>query len=165
MNNKISTLIKNRETPNDIFITPLLIAKKHIDMINYNDDDIWYDPFKNTGNYYNQYPNDNKKWSEILDDKDFFEFNEKVDIICSNPAYSIMDKILEHSVKLQPKIISYLIGINNLTPKRIEYMENNDYFITKIHLCKIYKWYGMSSIIIWEKDKKGIINFDRIVYK
>jgi len=165
MNNKISTLIKNREIPNDIFLTPLLIAKKHIDMINYNDDDIWYDPFKNTGNYYNQYPNDNKKWSEILDDKDFFEFNEKVDIICSNPAYSIMDKILEHSVKLQPKIISYLIGINNLTPKRIEYMENNDYFITKIHLCKIYKWYGMSSIIIWEKDKKGIINFDRIVYK
>ena len=77
----------------------------------------------------------------------------------------MIDKVLEKSVSLSPHTISYLIGINNLTPKRIEYMENKGYYITKIHLCKVYKWYGMSCIVVWEKDKKGIINYDRIVWK
>lgn len=160
-----STNIKTRKTPNDVFITPLELAKNHIDYIEYLPQDIWYDPFKNNGSYYNQFPNENKKWSEILDDKDFFVFNEKCDIICSNPPYSMIDKVLEKSVSLSPHTISYLIGINNLTSKRIEYMENNDYYITKIHLCKVYKWYGMSCIVVWEKDKKSIIHYDRIVWK
>ena len=165
MKSSISTSIKKREIPNDIFITPIQLAKINIDMIEYNIEDIWYDPFKNNGSYYNQFPNDNKKWSEILENKDFFQFNEKIDIICSNPPYSIIDKVLEKSVELKPRVISYLIGINNLTPKRMEYMESKGYYIIKLHICKVFKWYGMSVIVLWEKDKKSIINFDRIVWK
>ena len=165
MTSAISHNIKARTNANDVFITPLQLAKNHIDMIEYKTDDIWYDPFKNNGSYYNQYPNENKKWSEILEDKDFFEFNEKVDIICSNPPYSMIDKILEKSVELKPRIISYLIGVNNLTAKRMEYMENNGYYITKIHMCKVFKWYGMSMIVIWEKDKKSIMSYDRVVWR
>jgi len=157
--------IKQRENPNDVFITPLKLAKYNIDMIEYKDDDIWYDPFKNDGSYYNQYPNENKKWSEILENKDFFDFNKKVDIICSNPPYSMIDKVLEKSVSLKPRIISYLIGVNNLTAKRMEYMENNGFYITKIHMCKVFKWYGMSMIVVWEKDKKPIMSYDRVVWR
>lgn len=160
--------IKQRENPNDVFITPLKLAKYNIDMIEYKDDDIWYDPFKNDGSYYNQYPqvpNENKKWSEILENKDFFNFDEKVDIICSNPPYSMIDKVLEKSVSLKPRIISYLIGVNNLTAKRMEYMENNGFYITKIHMCKVFKWYGMSMIVVWEKDKKPIMSYDRVVWR
>ena len=157
--------IKQRETPNDVFITPLKLAKYNIDMIEYNEDEIWYDPFKNNGSYYNQFPNENKKWSEILEERDFFTFDEKVDIICSNPPYSMINKVLEKSVDLKPRIISYLIGINNLTAKRLEYMENNGYYITKLHMCKVFKWYGMSVIVVWERDKKAIISFDRVVWR
>jgi hypothetical protein len=164
-NSNTSHKIKNRVNPNDVFITPLKLAKYNIDMIEYNQDDIWYDPFKNNGSYYNQFPNDNKLWSEILEDKDFFTFDEKVDIICSNPPYSMINKVLEKSVELKPRIISYLIGINNLTAKRMEYMENSGYYITKIHICKVFKWYGMSVIVIWEKDKKPIMTYDRVVWR
>jgi len=157
--------IKQRENPNDVFITPLKLAKYNIDMIEYKYNDIWYDPFKNNGSYYNQFPNENKIWSEILEDKDFFTFDEKVDIICSNPPYSMIDKVLEKSVELNPRIISYLIGVNNLTAKRMEYMENNGYYITKIHMCKVFKWYGMSMIVVWEKDKKPIMSYDRVVWR
>ena len=157
--------IKQRETPNDVFITPLKLAKYNIDMIEYNEDEIWYDPFKNNGSYYNQFPNENKKWSEILEERDFFTFDEKVDIICSNPPYSMINKVLEKSVELKPRIISYLIGINNLTAKRLEYMENNGYYITKLHMCKVFKWYGMSMIVVWEREKKSIISFDRVVWR
>ena len=77
---KTSHKIKKRDNPKDIFLTPLNLAKSHIDMIEFKEDEVWYDPFKNTGNYYNQFPNDNKKWTEIIDNKDFFTFDEKVDI-------------------------------------------------------------------------------------
>ena len=165
MSSNISHKIKKRNTANDVFITPLELAKKAIDMIEYENTDIWYDPFKNSGNYYNQYPNDNKLYSEILEDKDFFDFNEKIDIICSNPPYSIMDKVIEKSIELKPRVINYLIGVGTLTARRLEMFENAGYGLTQIHMCKVYKWYGMSFIVQFEKDKQSIISFDRIVWK
>lgn len=162
----INKKIKSRETPNDIFITPLALAKKHIDMISTNPCDIWFDPFKNSGSYYNQFPTENKKWTEILDGEDFFKFEEKVDIICSNPPYSLIDKVLEKSIELNPRVISYLIGISNLTTKRMELMENAGYKIVSMRLTKVFKWFGMSAIIVWEKtNNKSIIDFDRTVWR
>jgi len=165
MTSKISTAIKQRTNPNDVFITPKKLAKKCIDMIDFEDDDIWYDPFKNNGSYYNQFPNENKKWSEILDGKDFFEFDEEISIISSNPPYSLIDKVLAKSVDLNPRVIQYLIGMNNLTCKRIEFMEKAGYGLTKMHYCKVFKWYGMSFIVHFELDKENCIEYDRKVYR
>lgn len=165
MKSAISTQIKKRENANDIFITPLELAKKQIDMIDYNENDLWLDPFKNSGNFYNQFPTDNKDWCEILEDKDFFKYNKPIAIICSNPPYSCIDSVLKKSCELKPKVISYLIGVGNLTARRIEFMENNGYGLTKIHMCKVFKWYGMSFIIQFEKDKSSIISYDRKVWR
>ena len=164
MNTKTSTKIKKREKPNDIFLTPITLSKKHISLIDFKEDEIWLDPFRNSGNYFNHYPNNNKLWCEILDDKDFFNFNEKVDIICSNPPYSIIDKVLEKSRELNPRIISYLIGVNNLTTKRIEEMNKGGYGITKLVMLKVWSWFGMSFIIVFEKGKENIIDIDRKIY-
>jgi len=168
MNSNVAHKIKHRDKPKDVFITPEKLAKTHIDMIDeaYRNL-VWYDPFKNSGSYYNQYPcaNENKKWSEILENKDFFDFNEQVDVIVSNPPYSMIDKVLEKSVSLKPMIISYLLGINNLTAKRMEYMESQGYYITKLHMCKVFKWFGMSLIVVWEKGGKSILSYDRKVWR
>jgi len=164
MNEKISRSIKKRDKANDIFITPLPLAKKHIDLIEYQDSDIWYDPFKNSGNYYNQFPNDNKLWSEILEDNDFFEFNTEVDIICSNPPYSMLDKVIKKSIELNPHTISYLIGQNNLTAKRIETLNNAGYGLYKCVMMKVWDWYGLSYIVYFKKDKPNCIDIDRNIY-
>ena len=55
--------------------------------------------------------------------------------------------------------------MGNLTARRIEMFEDAGYGLTKIHMCKIFKWYGMSFIVQFEKDKTSIISFDRIVWK
>ncbi len=165
---KINANIKDRQKPNDVFITPLELSKTHIERIKNKKSYVWYDPFKNSGSYYNQFPAENKKdWAEILDGRDFFEYDPQIKnlCICSNPPYSLMDKVLERSVALKPIIISFLIGINNLTTKRMEFMEKNGYFITDIHLTKVYKWFGMSSCITWEKNKKSILSYDRKVWR
>jgi hypothetical protein len=156
--------IRDRKKNNDIFITPLPLAKKAIDLIEYTETDIWYDPFKNTGSYYNQFPNENKVWSEILEGHDFFEFNAHVDIICSNPPYSILDPVIKKTIELNPRVINYLIGVNNLTTRRIEMLEKAGYGLTKMTMCKVYSWFGMSYIIQFEKNRPSIIDIDRVVY-
>jgi tRNA1(Val) A37 N6-methylase TrmN6 len=165
MSSNVNHKIKQRKTANDVFITPVELCKKHIDMIDCEINDLWFDPFKNSGNYYNNFPTQNKDYTEILEDKDFFEYKERVDVICSNPPYSMIDRVLEHSVNLNPRVMSYLIGINNLTAKRIEYMNEKGYGLTKLHMCKVFKWFGMSVIVVFEKEKKNLISYDRQVWR
>jgi hypothetical protein len=166
MKSSISHAIKKRDKPNDVFITPLPLAKFHIDMIETIETDTWYDPFKNDGSYYNQFPTEKKEWSEILDGKDFFDYEGSPQIICSNPPYSILDKVIEKSINLKPRVISYLIGVGNLTARRIEMLENAGYKLKSLHMCKVFKWYGMSACVVFDNTiEKSIISFDRIVWK
>lgn len=165
MNTTTATNIKQRLKPNDVFITPLPLAKKQIDMIEFRPDEVWYDPFKNSGSYYNQYPTENKEWSEILEDRDFFTFDKKVDVICSNPPYSFIDKVLYKCIELNPRVISLLIGVNNLTARRIEIMNENGYGLKKIHMCKVFKWFGMSFVVQFERGEENCISYDRVVWR
>jgi hypothetical protein len=157
---KIANKIRNRENPKDVFYTPEVLAKKHINMIESNSEEIWYDDSKGKGAYYNNFPTDNKKYSEIDEGKDLFDFNEKVDIICTNPPYSLLNKILEKSVSLQPRVISYLIGQQNLTPHRLQYMKDNGYGLVKLHLCKVRGFFGYSAICVWERGKDDVISYE-----
>ena len=168
MNSNISHNIKKRTKANDVFITPLEIAKQQIQLHNINDNDLWLDPCRNNkeGSYFNNFPqNVRKDWCEILEGKDFFEYDENIDIICGNPPYSLMDKWIKKTLKLNPKEFSLLIGIGNLTTRRIEIIENAGYGLSKMKMLKIYDWYGMSCIVVFEKNKKSIIEYDRKVYK
>ena len=166
MSSSSSHQIKQRVNPNDVFITPLELAKKAIDMVDYQENFVWYDPFKNSGSYYNQFPSEcEKEWSEILDGKDFFEFDKDIDVICSNPPYSLLDKVIEKSIQLKPYTINYLIGINNLTTRRIEMLNKANYGLTKIHMCKVWKWYGMSIIVQFDYDKENVISYGRNIWR
>ena len=157
-------LIKNREVPLDVFYTPLSVVKQHLLLIDAKEEDKWFDPFFGEGIYYDNFPTENKCWTEINKGKDFFEFNDPVDIICSNPPFSMLDKVFKKSVELKPRIISYLIGVNNLTPKRIEDMNRAGYGLSKCHMLKVKKWFGMQFLIVFEKGATNCMTFDRKVH-
>ena len=170
MSSTISHKIKQRQNANDVFITPRPLAKLAIDMVDHQEGDVWLDPFRNSGSYFDQFPTDNKNWCEILDGRDFFEWQPLFtqDVICSNPPYSILDKVIARSIELQPRVINYLIGINNLTSRRIEIFNKSGYYLTKLHMCKVYRWYGMSVIVQFEKRDgldTNLISFDRTVWR
>lgn len=164
MSSKIGHAIAQRDDPKDVFITPPELAKLNIDMIEFGDTEVWYDPFKNSGNYFNQFPNENKVWSEILEGRDFFKYNGHVDIICSNPPYSLMTPIIEKCIQLKPRVISFLIGMLNLTPKRIEDLNNAGYGLVKLRFLKIHEWFGNSFIVVFELGKGNCIEIDRTIY-
>ena len=163
-----SRKIQKRTKANDVFITPLEVAKKHIDMIDFDEGDLWCDPCcycPETGSYISQFPNTNKEWCEISKGVDFFKYEGKPDHICSNPPYSIMEKWINKCIELKPKTISFLIGIGNLTTRRIEILSKAGYELEKMKMMKIYEWFGMSVAVVFRKNATPCIEYDRKVYR
>ncbi len=167
MSSSVGHSIKGRTTANDVFITPRGLAKQQIDMIDSKDGDKWLDPCRNSadGSYYSQLPTDNKDWCELIEGKSFFDYTSPVDVIIQNPPYSILNDWIKKNIELKPRIISLLIGVGNLTARRVEMFEKAGYGLTKMKMMKVYKWYGMSCIVQFEMNKKSIIEVDRTVWR
>lgn len=153
---------------NDVHYTPVGLARIAIAMVPAEHRrGKWLECCRGSGNYFRNFPKScDKDWCEIAMGRDFFQYavDEGVDVICSNPPYSIMDDWLEHTVALAPQVVCYLIGINNLTTKRMERMSNAGYGLTKLHVCQVKQWFGMSVIVLWEKGKASVVSFDRTVW-
>ena len=102
----------NGNKPNDDIMTPVEISKKILEMFDIKGTIL--EPFKGDGSFYNQFPDDcNKDWCEIKENKDFLEYNKKVDWIISNPPYSIFDEVLEHSFEIADNIV-YLVPLSKV---------------------------------------------------
>ena len=177
--------IKARESPNDVVLTPRQVAKNHIDYVIENQKDIinkndmWLDPcrYNEEGAYYSQFKQYKEDVStiffidycEITEGKDFFEHSHMYHndlIIIGNPPYSLLNKWFEKTISLKPKIFSYLIGVHNLTCKRIEMAQEAGYRLANMQWFKVYDYYGMSMFVTFVmEDKPSIIDIDRTVYR
>lgn len=62
------------------------------------------EPARGDGAFYDQMIG-NKDWCEIDDGRDFFDWNEKVDWIITNPPYSIFDNFLLHCFEVADNIV------------------------------------------------------------
>ena len=167
-----STMNKRKKDgkPNDEWITPEELVKKQIKMVDEQarPTDVWFDPFKNTGRYYNAFPTDNKVYTEILEGKDFFEYDGEVDIMCSNPPYSMWKDIYKKTLELNPRIISFVMAEPALTRARMCNMESAGYKITKIHKFDVkrctkeqwsrgYRDWMVSIVVQWEKTTEEVV--------
>ena len=159
MSNKIGNNIRNRKTANDVIYTPLPVALKMIDMCGITENMKVLDPSKGGGVFYNNLPKCDKHYCEIEEGIDFFNYNDRVDLIIGNPPYSLWNKWLEHTMKLTDKFC-YILGCFNFTYNRVRDIIYKGYGITKFHLLKVDWWFAHSFIIIFEKDKESIITVE-----
>tara|TARA_R110001583_G_scaffold117066_1_gene268092 strand:+ start:467 stop:976 length:510 start_codon:yes stop_codon:yes gene_type:complete len=166
MSSSISHKIKNRKKANDVFITPPALALMCINRHSNNDGDLWLDSCKNSGSFYNQFPTDNKDYCEILEDKDFLQYDKEVDIISQNPPYSILNVWIDKCISITRKEIGLLIGVANLTAKRIETFNKAGFYLKSYIMFKVYKWYGMSCYVIFSTEiSENLIDIDRTVWR
>lgn len=157
MKSEVAHKIKHRENPNNEFMTPEKLAEKLFKLVSIEKNDIIMDNAYGTGNFY----------FGGLKSNDFLNDSRKVDWYITNPPYSFLDIWLEKSCQAR-KGFAYLLGLHNLTPRRIEACEKAGFKITHIHLCKVFKWFGISAFIIWKKNsqsKKVKLTYDRIVWR
>ena len=152
--------IPNKFKINDEFYTPPALIIKLLEITPLTAGDTLLDSAYGTGNFYNNFP---QKTSNSYSE-DFFNVNNKFDWIITNPPYSVLDKWIEHTCKLSIKGFGLLISLNNITPKRLEIIENAGFGLTYIEIFKVHKWFGESAYIILEKNKKSIFNYNRTVW-
>jgi type I restriction-modification system DNA methylase subunit len=151
--------IKNRKNPNDKIYTPKSVALKMIELCEITENMTVLDPSRGGGIFYDNLPKCNKDYCEIEEGKDFFEYNKKVDLIIGNPPFSLWNKWIDHTMKLTNKFC-YIMGCLNFSDKRIRYIIDNGFGITKMHLLKIDWWFAESYIVIFEKNKSSIITVE-----
>lgn len=143
---------------NDKIYTPLKIAKQIIDTFKPTGKVL--DAFMGKGAFYDQYPeNVEKDWCEIDKGRDFFDYNKKVDWIITNPPYSILDEVLEHSFNIANNIV-YLVPISKIftSLKRIRNILKFGN-IKEIHIISAGRCgfpFGFPACAIWfQRNYKG----------
>lgn len=93
-----------------------------------------------------------KDWCEIDKGRDFFDYKDKVDWIISNPPYSILDEVLEHSFEIADNIV-YLVPLSKIFTSlgRIRKILNYGN-IREIHILSSSKCgfpFGFPACAIW----------------
>ena len=150
MNNTMNS-IKYREEPKDVFLTPPGLAKEHIKMIDFMEDDLWLDPCKNSGNYFNQFPTSKKDYCEILEGIDFLKYEGEPQIICDNPPYSMLNKWHDKVISLNPRVYATLISFTALTGPRINKFQQAGYGIKKLTYANVSGYFGMTLLVVFKK--------------
>ena len=122
----------------------------------------WLDGFKNTGVFYNNYPEGaDKDYCEIIEDKDFFKYSDEYDVICGNPPFSLLSSKAKYGFKgiwetcatlHKPKVISFITGSISISPQLINRMDGWGYKLVKIHQFKVQKWVP-SYYTIWVRTE------------
>ncbi len=122
------------------------------------------EPCKGNGNFLRFLPH--AHWCEIKDDKDFFQWTQKVDWIITNPPWSQIRAFLKHSMLLADKIV-FLMTVNHVwTKARIRDVQANGFGIREICLVEMPDTFPQSGFqlgaIKFERDWRGDIAFSDI---
>jgi hypothetical protein len=163
MGKKLSNIrpIKERPQANDVLFTPLPVALKLIEMTNIQRNEKVLDPCRGEGVIYNNLPSFClKDWSEIMEGRDFFEYNNPVDTIIANPPFSLYTKWINHCIALNPTKIAFVMGCLNLTTIRLKILEDSGYFMTKMSIVNVKGWFSNTYLVLFEKGGTPIIGYD-----
>ena len=160
MSISVATKIRTRKTPNDVFYTPKSLALEMIEMCNITPEMTVLDPCRGGGIFYDNLPECKKDWCEITDGKDFFDYKDRVDLVISNPPFSMWNKWLDHTCEITDKFC-YVMGVMNLTDHRINELHTKGFGITAIRWVKVDWWFSHSVVIIVERNKPSIISVSK----
>lgn len=142
----------------DICYTKPEMAKYLISLIEFKDSDLVMEPCKGKGAFYDNLPNNVKKfYCEINEGKDYLENKEIVDYTLSNPPFvprKLFWNFMLKAMETTKKEIYWLINLSSLnvfTPKRLNEMKTKNWFINSFHIVGDKRWFGR---YVWVKISK-----------
>ena len=173
---KKKQLIPTNTIRNDCIQTPVELAS---DIVNYfKPQGRILEPCKGNGSFIKAYETYNLinqftgnegiqwTWCEIKEGKDFFDFNEKVDWIITNPPYSKMRKFLQKSMRVSDNVV-FLTTINHLWLKaRLNDIDKSKFGIKEIIIFNTPKSFPPAGFQIGcfhlKKGYEGEIKFSKL---
>ena len=112
--------------------------------------------------WYNNLMCKKKDWVEIEKNRDFFEYNKKVDWCIGNPPYKDLWAYISKAMDVSNKGISFLVAIdfwNRLTQKRLTEMQKKGWIISGIYVLEVKCWFGRYFFITFTKGDNSFFNW------
>ena len=106
-----------KSSPNDDVMTNETSAKIIIDY--FKPTGFILEPCKGTGVFYNLFKG-KKDWCEIKENKDFFNYQKKVDWIITNPPFSIFDEFLIKSFEIANNVVFFCPIVKAFKGKKLD---------------------------------------------
>ena len=94
---------------NDVVMTPEWLAERIVGRFGVSGRVL--EPCRGSGSFFKFMPK-GSLWCELSEGKDFFDFDERVDWIVTNPPFSKMRAFLQHSMKVSDNVV-FLCPINH----------------------------------------------------
>ena len=94
-----------KATANDVVMTPVDTAQWIVDY--FNPQGTILEPCRGDGAFYDRFNPELRDWCEISQGKDFFEYDNKVDWIITNPPFSIFDLFLEKAFDVADNVVFF----------------------------------------------------------
>lgn len=95
----------------DVYITPDYTINSLLEYIDFSKAKSFCEPCRGTGAIYNKIPLEEKFFFEISEGFDYLSVKQEVDLIITNPPFSLAEKFLEKSLS-EAKTVIYLERIN-----------------------------------------------------
>jgi len=151
---------------NDCVQTPIKVAEMLVK--HFNPKGKILEPCKGKGNFLKVLPK-GTKWCEILEDKDFFKFEGRVDWVITNPPFSQMRKFIQKAIEISDNVV-FLSSINHLWLKaRLRDIFTAKFGIKEIVIFETPKTFPQSGFQIGafylKKNYIGDIKFQKLKYK
>jgi hypothetical protein len=136
-------------------MTPKPLAKMIVDY--FNPTGKMLEPCRGNGSFMEYMPN--ADWCEITDGRDFFEYNNKVDWIITNPPWSIFRPFLIHSLKVSDNIVFLIPIVHYFGKARLREIKNAGFGFKEmifIDTPKSFPQMGFQlGVVHIQKDYKG----------
>jgi hypothetical protein len=162
--------LQKDNVPNDISFhyTPEELVKYCLSFINFDNNDFVMDAGAGENKVWlNNIPTERKDWTEIDLGKDFLQYKENVDWVVGNPPYKGCWEFWQKSFQIANKGVGFLISINmfnKFTPKRLEEIKNQGFYMNKIVVVSCKKWFGRYFFVIFTKQPNKFIEWSNNNY-
>jgi len=161
--------VRKNKINNDRIMTPTKFTDaivKHFDI-----NGIVLEPSCGTGNFITslkKYKNVTKLyWCEIDKNKDFFDFNKKVDWVISNPPFSNVTNFLTHAFEISNNVVFILTLYHIWTRKRREEREKYGFGIKELCIMDYPDNFPKAGfelgIVHFQKGYKGNIKLSKLI--
>lgn len=154
--------------------TPPELCKKLIELVPLEAGDRVLEPFRGEGGFYNNLPDFvESNWTEIVDGRDYKDYNEEYEWVITNPPFRMDEenvgkrentffKLLKYYSLRAHKGIAFLSNdkcFSSLTPVRLKEFADRGWFIQSITTCSVKAWRGRYFFMILEKKPSKFYNF------
>jgi len=155
---------KVKKDPTIVMTNPLM-AKYLLDRIDFKEGDVVLEPCLGDGAFYDNFPTHTiNKWCEINKGVDFLTSIDAVDYTISNPPFvprKLFWDFHTKAMEITRKEIYWLINLSALnvfTPKRLDEMTDQGWFIQDIHIVADKRWFGRYCFLKISKTQSTFIS-------